>query len=137
MEKQILLPESLKREIRQTFKVSTRMLYSALSYESDSPKSRILRAAAIERGGMIFTGLTAPEGHVPDVETTYDHVRGVIRQDFRCRLAIEYNRHTCVATILLDNDPIATTPEMNLGSWAQILYSLQLMYNRLVESSNK
>lgn len=76
MRKQILLPPSVFRELYQTFKVHRVILSRALKYERNSKRDQMLRAAALERGGLIYTGERAPQGYCPNVETRHDHVRG-------------------------------------------------------------
>ena len=56
MRKQILLPPSVFRELYQTFKVHRVILSRALKYERNSKRDQMLRAAALERGGLIYTG---------------------------------------------------------------------------------
>ena len=60
MRKQILLPPSVFRELYQTFKVHRVILSRALKYERNSKRDQMLRAAALERGGLIYTGERAP-----------------------------------------------------------------------------
>lgn len=70
MAKQILLPVPVKAEMLESFKVSRMTLYRALMYaHPKSPQENMLRAAAIQRGGRIFTGQVAePEvQHVVDI----------------------------------------------------------------------
>ncbi len=56
MTRQILLPASVLREMRETFKVGRNVLRRALNYERNSDRAKALRAAALERGGLIYTG---------------------------------------------------------------------------------
>lgn len=58
MTRQILLPASVLREMRETFKVGRNVLRRALNYERNSDRAKALRAAALERGGLIYTGNT-------------------------------------------------------------------------------
>ena len=74
MTRQILLPASVLREMRETFKVGRNVLRRALNYERNSDRAKALRAAALERGGLIYTGEHAPKGYCPNVETRHDHV---------------------------------------------------------------
>lgn len=57
--KQILLPATVKAELIQTFRVTRATLDRALKYQTDSPRANLLRAAAIQRGGRLFTGAAA------------------------------------------------------------------------------
>ena len=56
MKEQILLPPAVAAELRKTFKIERNTLRRALIYESNSDRARMLRAAALERGGVVYTG---------------------------------------------------------------------------------
>lgn len=47
----ILLPHGERTRLARDFKVSIRTVYTALEFKSDSPTARMLRKAALERGG--------------------------------------------------------------------------------------
>lgn len=64
MTRQILLPASVLREMRETFKVGRNVLRRALNYERNSDRAKALRAAALERGGLIYTGEQIGRAHV-------------------------------------------------------------------------
>lgn len=53
---EIMLPQKVKLELREEFKVSKVTLWKALNGKSDSAKARLLRRAALERGGKIYEG---------------------------------------------------------------------------------
>lgn len=54
MPKQILLPPAQKAEIIKMFKTTRVTLWSALRFETNSALANKLRAAALERGGVIY-----------------------------------------------------------------------------------
>lgn len=91
----------------------------------------MLRAAALKRGGLIFTGERAPQGYCPNVETRHDQVRGMMYQTFGDRVELQVSRETNAATIIIDNEPVATFNDMTLDTWGDVLYSLQKIYNQL------
>lgn len=45
---------SLQRKIADEFKVTSRTVRSAMSFETNSPSARLLRAYALENGGILF-----------------------------------------------------------------------------------
>lgn len=51
-----MLPHGERTHLARDFKVSTRTVYSALEYRSDSTLARMLRKAALERGGRETSG---------------------------------------------------------------------------------
>ncbi len=131
MEKQILLPPAIQKEMNATFKLKGTTLWRALTYRRNSPKAKMLRIAALERGGVIYTGAHAPKGYSPDVDTRHDHVNGMMCQSIGERVELQVTRPGNVATILIDGEPVATFDDMTIGSWRDILYSLQQIYNQL------
>ncbi|MEG2063502.1 MAG: hypothetical protein RRY23_00025 [Alistipes sp.] len=131
MTKQILLPAGILRELRDTFKVHPVVLNRALKFERNSKRDNMLRAAALQRGGLIYTGMNAPQGFCPNVETRHDQVRGMMYQTFGDRVELQVSRETNAATIIIDNEPVATFNDMTLRTWGDVLYSLQQIYNQL------
>lgn len=131
MKKQILLPTAVRREIRETFKVHLVILERALKYERNSKRDKMLRTAALERGGLIYTGVQAPAGYMPDVETRFDHVAGVMHQTFRSRVQLSVNLKENIAAIYVDGQQVVRFDDMTTASWGNVLYSLQQMYNQL------
>lgn len=117
--------------MREKFKVGRNDLRRALNYERNSDRARMLRAAALKRGGLIFTGERAPQGYCPNVETRHDQVRGMMYQTFGDRVELQVSRETNAATIIIDNEPVATFNDMTLDTWGDVLYSLQKIYNQL------
>lgn len=131
MKKQILLPTSSLRELRETFKVGRNDLRRALNYERNSERAKMLRAAALQRGGLIYTNEQAPQGYCPNVETKHDHVQGIMYQSFGGRVELQVNRTTNAATIIIDGVAVASFNDMTLSTWGNVLYSLQQIYNQL------
>ena len=131
MKKQILLPPAVLRELRETFKVHPVVLNRALKYECNSRRDNMLRAAALQRGGMIYLGISAPKGYCPPVETTHDQERGMMIQSFGDRVELHVNMKTNAAAIIIDRQPVATFNDMTVATWGDVLYSLQKIYNQL------
>lgn len=52
----IILPHGERIRLAKDFKTTYQTVYSALNFITDSPKARILRKAAIERGGYEYRG---------------------------------------------------------------------------------
>lgn len=134
MSKQILLPVSVKAEIVRTFKTDRSTLHRALNYSIDSPTARMLRAAALERGGLIYRGHRAPAGSRPDVETSFDRSRNVLRQAFGRRMSVEVDLNTNRAVLFVDSQDVAHFEQVTANDWGDVLYSLQQLYNRLGDS---
>ena len=56
MRKEIYLPTEVKKEIAKTFKTSYVSVWNALTFKTKSEFANTLRAAASERGGVIYDG---------------------------------------------------------------------------------
>ena len=57
----------------KTFKITRSTLDRALKYKGNSARDNMLRKAAFQRGGVIYLGITAPKGYLPDVDTTFEN----------------------------------------------------------------
>jgi hypothetical protein len=133
MNQQILLPDRVKREMNTTFKCGENELNRALTYARNSSRAKMLRIAALERGGVIYTGAHAPNGYCPEVETRHDHATGMMYQNIGKRVELQVQtRPGNVATIVVDGEPVATLTDLTLKSWGDALYSLQQIYNQLI-----
>lgn len=71
MTRQILLPTSVRMEMVRTFKITRSTLDRALKYAINSSHANMLRTAAIQRGGRVYTGQVAE----PDAETVVEIFR--------------------------------------------------------------
>ena len=56
MEKEIFVPAEVKKEIAKTFKTSRVSVWNALKFKTNSGFAHTLRAAALERGGVVYDG---------------------------------------------------------------------------------
>lgn len=126
MKKQILLPSQVFTQLHREFGVHRVVLNRALKFEHNSKRDRLLRVEALKRGGLIYTGVNAP-----DVDTYFDHAQGVMRQFFGNRVELCVSRETNNAKIIIDGNTVATFDDMTLGNWSNVLYSLQQIYNQL------
>jgi hypothetical protein len=131
VKKQILLPPAVASELCETFQVERNTLRRSLNYELNSSNAKMLRAAALERGGLIFTGEAPPPGYCPNVETRYSKstiVQGVGNGRVELRIA----RDTDTATVIIDDRIAATFYNVTINEWGMILYPLQRIYNQLI-----
>ena len=48
---------------------------------------------------------------------------------------LEVSRHTNMAKIIIDGKVLASFDDMTLDSWGDVLYSLQKIYNQLIQQS--
>lgn len=136
--KTIYLPIEKKREILALKwdvrgvrrKVSEVTLQSALNFITQTPLARTLRAAAIQRGGVIYDD-SVPSNFVPDCTTEFDHVNGIVRQELANGVTLEIHKETNLAIAHKDGIVIARFEDMTLNKWGKVLFSLQKLYTHL------
>ena len=131
MTRQILLPTSVRMEMVKTFKITRSTLDRALKYKGNSARDNMLRNAAFQRGGVIYLGITAPKGYLPDVDTTFEN--GCMRQRFGRRIEVVVHLGSNRTTIHIDGQRVASFDDLTVSTWGNMLYSLQLIYNRLAD----
>ncbi len=56
VKKHIVVPEGVRGDIMATFNTNAMAVSRALNFEINSNKARMLRAAAMERGGVLVDG---------------------------------------------------------------------------------
>ena len=130
--KQILLPTTVRMEMVKTFKItrSTRPGVEVTKATSDA-RDNMLRKAAFQRGGVIYLGITAPKGYLPDVDTTFEN--GCMRQKFGHRIEVVVHLESNRTTIHIDGQKVASFDDLTVSTWGNMLYSLQTIYNRLAD----
>ncbi len=132
MNKQILLPAAIRKEMTKTFRSSRSEVGRALKYERNSSRAQMLRAAALERGGLIYTGAVAPAGFTPDVETSFDRITNQISQTFvGGRVEIRIALNSSVATLYVDGTRVADFSHFTTADWSNVVYNSQKMLNQL------
>ena len=132
MERQILLPKAKSRVIKRMFGISDVIIGRALKYERNSARDQRIREAALNEGGLIFTGTPAPANFASDVVTHHDEVNKTINQSLGDRLQLIISKVDSSAKLLLDGEQIATFQQVTLSGWGTILYSMQQIYNQLL-----
>ena len=113
------------------FKITRSTLDRALKYKGNSARDNMLRKAAFQRGGVIYLGITAPKGYLPDVDTTFEN--GCMRQRFGRRIEVVVHLGSNRTTIHIDGQRVASFDDLTVSTWGNMLYSLQLIYNRLAD----
>lgn len=132
MTKQILLPTTVRMEMVKNFKITRSALDRALKYKGNSSRDNMLRQAALQRGGMIYRGITAPKGYIPDVDTTFEN--GYMHQWFGRRIEVVVHMESNKTVINIDGRQVVSFDGLTLSSWGNMLYALQMIYNRLCNS---
>ena len=132
MNKQILIPAKTRTEMLHTFKVGRNTLRRALMYEVNSPKAKMLRAAALERGGLIYTDEVRELAiRDEDVVTEFDHTAGFMYQTFFKKVFLALNMRTGDTSLSVDGEKIVEFGNMGVAKWANVLYCVQQVDNQL------
>lgn len=135
VEKQILLPQTVKSEMQKTFGVNRCTLGRALKYEANSSQAKMLRAAALQRGGLIYSGNLTDRQVVPvDVLIEFDHEKGMMYQTIGERVRVEINQNTGDAAFFLDGEQIADFGRVTVAKWGNVLFCAEIVYRQTDKS---
>lgn len=126
--KQILLPTARKRELRETFEVNPMALDRALKFEVNSSEARKLRAAALQRGGLIYNG-PVPAEFIPQCDTEFDHQKKVMIQRFGNSATVVISDTS--ATIQFPGCEKITIEGITNANWHALLFGVQQIVNQL------
>ncbi|MDE6483576.1 MAG: hypothetical protein K2L01_07465 [Rikenellaceae bacterium] len=129
MEKQILLPMKVKQEMMRTFGVGRKVLGTALKYQNDSTNAKMLRAAALQRGGVVYTGESAPAGFVPKIKTST--TGEIMTQLLGERIVLCINKKLNRVRLFINNEEVLVEENMTIRHWGDMLYSLRSLYEKL------
>ena len=118
-------------EMVKTFKITRSTLDRALKYKGNSARDNMLRKAAFQRGGVIYLGITAPKGYLPDVDTTFEN--GCMRQKFghRIEVVVHLKATGRQSTLTGRRSPASTISPFRPGATCST--PLQTIYNRLAD----
>jgi hypothetical protein len=128
MGKHIYVPDNVKRELIDMFSTNKMTLWNALNFVSDSGFARTLRAAALQRGGLIYTG-QIPDGYLPDINAEHDRQKGIVIQSFGDQARITISKSQ--ATIEVEGCNPVVIDNVTTGNWMQLLYGVQIVVNNL------
>lgn len=120
-------------EMVRTFKITRSTLDRALKYTGKSARDNMLRKAALQRGGLIYLGVPAPNGYLPEVATSFEN--GYMRQRFGERLEVILHLESNRAILKIDGQEAAKFDGLTVGAWGNMLYSLQQIYNKLTNTT--
>ncbi len=129
--KHIYLPSEVKREIEKTFKVSRVTLWNALQFIHYSPQAKMLRAAAIQRGGVVYDPSSPYSGDRPDCLTTFDTADDTMIQKFGDRVLVISDLETGDVTTYVDGAQVNRRGDVTLTQLKAILRQAQLKANEL------
>ena len=81
-----------RQELAKVFGCTERMVWKALTWDSDTPLARKIRVAAIEKGGRVMNW-------VPECETIHCTADGTMHQTFGngATITVDWAQHTVIA----------------------------------------
>lgn len=131
MEKQIFLPVDVKKEMITTFKTTKETLWAALNHTSNSSFSRLLRAAAYERGGVLYLDQRRPPCPMR-CETVFDTADRTMIQTFGPDVRLIGNLESGKVSLYVSGDLKATSENPSLLELAAIQTTAQDLANELL-----
>lgn len=117
MRKQIYLDRTEKTRICKEFNVSNVTLWSALTFQTNSAKAKMLRKVALERGGKVVgVGVEDNTGF----ETTFQTSEGTMTQIFNKRVKIVVYMKTGRTVVLIDDEPKTTSDHLTIPEFMKL-----------------
>ena len=110
----VLENRNIRSEMAKTFKTKVRTVYNALHYvDNGSPMGNKLRAAAMQRGGIIVDFATGLQrDYTPDCNTSIDTVLGTMSFQFKNGCTLEWENKYNTVTIQYPSGNFTMTPEV-------------------------
>lgn len=131
-EKQIFLPVEIKKEIIKTFKTTKESLWAALNFKTDSNFARMLRAAAYERGGVLYPDPKRSKGYIPECETIFNTSEKTMVQNFGVRVKLVGNLSSGELSLFVDGEQKATFDNPHMNELSGIQVTAQNLANELL-----
>lgn len=130
MDRQIFLPTEVKKEMIKTFKTNKVTLWSALNFDTNSSFAKLLRAAAIERGGVLYTGRKRPE-YSPECITTFETADKTMTQVFSNRVYLVADLSTGGVNVYADGNLTDSYKDVTLLQLSSIQMDAEALSNQL------
>lgn len=131
MEKHIFLPSKEKQKLERDFKTSGPTVWAALRYKTNSRFAKMLRAVALQRGGVVYDESKAAPGYTPDCVTTFETADKTMTQRFSDRAFLIADMGTGNVTVYADGEPVQEYTNVYLNQLADIQANVQELAKRL------
>ena len=125
MGKLIYLPDPIKKEMEKTFKTTKVSLWNALNFKTNSDFARMLRAAALQRGGVTYDSQKATPGQTPDYITIFETSDNIMTQILNDRIYLVADLSTGDVTVYVDGEMMQKYQNVYLHQLANIRTSAQ------------
>lgn len=133
-EKQIFLPVEIKKEMIKTFKTTKETLWAALNFRTDSNFARMLRAAAYERGGVLYPDPKRAINYAPLCETIFNTAENTMIQSFGVRVKLVANLSNGDTSIFVDGEQKASFAIPGLNELTEIQVTAQNLADELSQA---
>lgn len=130
-DKQIFLPVEIKKEMIKAFRTTKETLWAALNFKTDSNFARMLRAAAYERGGVLYPDPKRAAKYSPLCETVFETAENTMIQNFGVRVKLIVNLSNGDTSIFVDGDQKATFAIPGLNELTEIQATAQNLADEL------
>ena len=128
MSKQIFIPTEVKKEMMQTFKTNKVTLWSALNFSTNSSFAKLLRAAALQRGGVVYGD---DKRHGPHCITTFETSDNTMTQVFSDRVYLVADLSTGTVNVYADEVLKGSYKEVTLSQLSKIQKDAEVLSNQL------
>jgi len=129
--KQILLPTKVRAELKKTFKIANyTVLRDYLTFKSNSGTAKVVRAAALQRGGLIYTGAPTP---MPACEMRFFYEDNMMVQQFGDRVWINvYFDDDANIDLLVDDEMVESHNDLSITDFMRLQERAEKKANELL-----
>lgn len=131
-EKQIFLPPEVKKEMIESFKTTKETLWSALNFKTNSSFARLLRAAAYERGGVLYPASKRESVFTPQCDTIFNTTEKTMIQNFGTRVKLVGDLTNGELSLFVDGEKKNTFGNPKLDELWAIQETAQSLANELI-----
>lgn len=117
--------------MERTFKVNKVTLWKSLNFTFNSPRAKMLRAAALERGGVLYDSSKAAPGYYPDCITSFETADRTMTQRFSDRVYLIADMSSDSVAVYKDGEMIQRHLNVTLSKLSDIQSNAERMAKQL------
>lgn len=117
--------------MEETFKTSKVSIWNALHFKTNSNFARMLRAAALQRGGVVYDNQKALSGYIPDCITTFETADRTMTQKFSDRVYLIADMSSDTVSVYKDGEIIQRHLNVTLSKLSDIQSNAESMAKQL------
>lgn len=131
MNKQIILSIDKKKELATMFGFSRQTIWAALHFRTNSRKANMIRAAALQRGGILIGGTKCVNGITPNVTTEFNTSEKLMVQTFTERVKLVADLASGLVNVYADGEVVDSYPDPCISQLLVIQKKVQHIANQL------